>query len=221
MKKKRGKIEDPPIQHKPFWATLLCLFIVSIIAIISYVETPNLTGSASIQSISLITQGQTLHLDIKDVKGVKEIRIDIIKGFKNGIVRVDEIESSTFQGTAFSTFVISSGNLENFGTVSFVLKIKESDLLQSGIAPGDVKLYQKDLALPTERGQDKEGYLYYTVFTQGIGEFTIGRADVVEEVKVEEEIEIKESVKPLKIGSENLGESFWDKFIDFFKNLFK
>lgn len=225
------KEETQAIRHKPFWAVILSIFIISIITIISYIETPILTGNAIVQPVSFLERGSELHIEVKDVKGVKEVTINLLDDVKNGLVRIDEVKPVNFTGTAYSSFVISSTDDKKFGQVRFVLKISEDDLLKEGISKFDIVLYHGGEELPTLRSKTERSYIYYTAISPGIGSFIIGKSqekfakEELEEAEpiVEEEIPPEEPEKEVSeaIQKEEVKISLWERFVKFLKRLFQ
>lgn len=222
------KEETSAISHKPFWAVIISIFIISIITILNYIEAPILTGNVVVQPISFLKEGSELHVEVKDVKGVDEVTITVLDEVKNGLIRIEKMEPADFTGTAYSSFVISSTDEEKFGQIKFKLKILDDDLLKTGISPFDVVLYHEGEELPTLRSTTKGGYAYYTTASQGLGNFVIGRSQVKFAEKVlEEEPVIEEELLPerpkeeiAKVIPEEVKKSFWEKFVDFLKGLF-
>ena len=113
------------------------------------------------------------------------------------------------------------------------LKIKDSDLDQIKLNRNEVKLYLEGEELDTTLTEIKNGYIYYDVSAEKMGEFVIGKAEAVEEVVVEKVVEqpkevIPEVVKESEVQESTAlpltGEAVEDTeeggFFNWFKNIF-
>ncbi len=183
MPKKRTQPRSQ-VQNKTFWLALAIVFIASTITIISNVhETPNLTGNAAVQTIGYFEAGEELYFEIRNVEGLKTARITFADTIKNGKVLTETIDkvSWDFDGEVYSMFTIESPEEAAIDSVELVLKIRESELYDKGISPFDVTLFNNGKALQTTLTKRDSTHATYTVTSQEIGEFIIGREKVVEE----------------------------------------
>ncbi len=147
------------------------------------IQNPIITGSSTIQTISLIKEGQQLELEVLNVKNVNQAVINVVKETKNSKVLIEETAvPASFKGKAISAFKVYSDQNENFGKVKFTLKIKNSDL--EGIPPTEIKLYLENAELPIEAGKKEQGYQYFTAVSSRLGTFVIGKQQA-EPVKAE------------------------------------
>lgn len=253
-KKKRAvgrtnlKKSNSEFQHGSFWVLLAIVLFLTVLTVFKSIEQSNLTGHATIQTISFMKGGQELNFEVKDIPGVSEITLQLDEDVKDSKIIFKEDNLIEFTGNYYSKFLISSVDKEKYGKLKFFLKIKETDLLEKGISIYDVHLYVNGQELPTTLLKDlpatltnvAAGYLYYEAISPEMGNFVIGRAaplvttaeitttpGIAEEpaqVTPAAEEEPTGAGEPLvgKAGEQTLPAegNFWTKIVSFFKNLF-
>lgn len=221
---KRGKSRERlPVPHKTFWVGLISFFIISIMFILSYIANPTLTGNAAVQTISFMKAGNELHFEVRNINGVKDVTITILEDVKNGVISFDETKPA-FQGIVYSAFKVSSADDTKFGKLVFTLKLSETELKRLGLDSDEVMLYHDGNELVIEQKEKVNGYISYSVTSQGFGEYVIGKAAAPEVVKepeeeiVPEEKEVPEERMPAPV-EEVVKKSWWQRLVEFLKNL--
>jgi PGF-pre-PGF domain-containing protein len=185
---KRGIFE-----HKAFWGLFVTAIFFSVI--FSLGGDVNITGHA-IQNVAYMQTGAVLQLDI-DSFGLKTIYLTVLDDVKNSKVFVEEVEelSWDFDGTVYSTFEVSSLDADKFGDLELTLKIKDADLYDVGINRNEVKLFFEGNELETTLTEIKNDYVYYEASAEKMGEFVIGKAEVVEAAVAQPSEVIEEPVE--------------------------
>lgn len=244
MSKKKPLLKDLP--NRNFWALFGILLLLSAVAIITSIDDPFLTGHATAQSISLVKGGSELMFEVKNF-GVKNITIQILEEIKKGQIVLEEKDSIPFDGVAYSKFSITSTDAQKIGAIQFEFKIKDEDLRNKALFPQEIKLYANGREIETVK-EKKEGlylyeessYLYYAARMDRFeeGNYVLGRANkrasaptsptgIVTEVAetepgtpepaaVEQPLAEPELQQPTVVPR-----SPWERFTDFWKNLFK
>lgn len=237
-KKSKDNFKLPPeLKNKPFWVLLIVFLTLSVVTILISVENSNVTGNI-VQTIGFMKGGQELNFEIKEIPGIKEITVLFNEDVKNGKIFFEEDSNITFNHKYYSKFTISSTEDEKYGDLIFLLKIKETDLLENGISIYDLRLYANGQELTTTLTKNDGVYVFYQVTSKEMGEFVIGKVvslavkeESEEESKEESEEEsvnseetlVKEVLKPIieeSVEQSEEKEGFFTKIANFFKNLF-
>ncbi|MBT4805114.1 hypothetical protein HON71_03005 [Candidatus Woesearchaeota archaeon] len=213
---KRGIFE-----HKVFWGIFVTFIFLSVIVSIS--SDVNITGHA-VQTVAYMQTGAVLQLEI-DSFGLKTIDLTVLDNVKNSKVLVEEVEdlSWDFDGKVYSMFEVSSADANKFGDLEFRLKIKDADLYKVDLNRNEISLYLDGKELETLLAEIKSDYVYYDVSAEKMGEFVIGKAEVVEAAVaqpsevIEEPIEVPEVQEPAQLPVEEDEEK---GFFVWVKNLF-
>jgi len=216
MDVKRGIFE-----HKAFWGIFVTFIFLSVIVSIS--SDVNITGHA-VQTVAYMQTGAVLQLEI-DSFGLKTIDLTVLDNVKNSKVLVEEVEdlSWDFDGKVYSMFEVSSADANKFGDLEFRLKIKDADLYKVDLNRNEISLYLDGKELETLLAEIKSDYVYYDVSAEKMGEFVIGKAEVVEAAVaqpsevIEEPIEVPEVQEPAQLPVEEDEEK---GFFVWVKNLF-
>jgi hypothetical protein len=167
--------------NKIFWIGFITLLLISTAVIL--IETPSITGGASVQTISFLKEGSVLDSEIKNIENVKSFKTTIVQDTKNSKIFFEDIDSVSwnFEGKVLSMFKISSTDEKNYGSFEITLKIKEKDL--QGILPTQLTLYHEGKELETDAGLREDEYIYYKARSASFGEFLIGKIQSIEMVK--------------------------------------
>ncbi len=226
-KRKDHKIKHLPkseeLQHKPFWATIAIIFLVSIITIIT-VQESSLTGKA-IQSIAYMPAGTELFSEIRDVKGVQSSTVELKETVKGGTIIFKQDETIAFDGTAYSKFTVTSTDAAKFSKITLRLKVKDLTF-----APTDLRLYVNGKEIATTLDKLENGYDYFTASLQfEEGQYIIGKKKVIAQPVVKEEVVVpvetpivEEPVAPVVEQPASVVEvvapekTFWQKVKAFF-----
>lgn len=195
---------------KPIWLTIgliSLLFAVAIFAGITDFDNTGMTvsafGGSHVVPISYIEEGKNYHFEVQSIYGVDEVTLQAKETLKNAILIFKEDSSIDFDGIYISKFTISSESASKIGSVDFLLKIKETDLLNKGINKQDLRLYADGKEIPVVFKKKEDGYFLFTATSAGLGEFVIGRA--VYKVKVAEQAaEQKETVSSAESVEESV-----------------
>ena len=115
--------------NKRFWIILGIVFLLSGITIgISFFNSSALTGNLAIQFISSAEEGKNLFLEVRNVKGMQFMDIDVKNDLKNAKITIEEINSPPwFEGTAYSSFKIASEDANRLGMITYTLKLGGRD----------------------------------------------------------------------------------------------
>ena len=185
---KRGIFE-----HKVFWGIFVTFIFLSVIVSIS--SDVNITGHA-VQTVAYMQTGAVLQLEI-DSFGLKTIDLTVLDNVKNSKVLVEEVEdlSWDFDGKVYSMFEVSSADANKFGDLEFRLKIKDADLYKVDLNRNEISLYLDGKELETLLAEIKSDYVYYDVSAEKMGEFVIGKAEVVEAAVAQPSEVIEEPVE--------------------------
>lgn len=235
-------LKDLP--NRNFWALFGILLLLSAVAIITSIDDPFLTGHATAQSISLVKGGSELMFEIKNF-GVKNITIQILEEIKKGQIVLEEKDSIPFDGIAYSKFTITSTDARKIGAIQFEFKIKDEDLHSKALFPQEIRLYANGREIytvkETKSGSDlyaDTGYLYYSAHMDRFeeGDYVLGRANIrtstptsiipevtetesepmtTEPAAMEQPLAEPEVQQPTVMPR-----SSWERFTDFWKNLF-
>ncbi|MEK6969309.1 MAG: hypothetical protein AABW48_02685 [Nanoarchaeota archaeon] len=253
-KKKRAggrtnsKTSSSEFQHGSFWVLLAIVLFLTVLTVFKSIEQSNLTGHATIQTISFMKGGQELNFEVNDIPGVAQITIQLNEDVKDSKIIFKEDNLIEFTGDYYSKFLISSVDKEKYGNLKFFLKIKETDLLEKGISIYDLHLYVNGQELPATLLQDlpdslanaAAGYLYYEAISPEMGTFVIGRAtplvttsEITTTTGITEEssqVTPAAEEEPTGVGAPLVGKAgeqtlpaegnLWTKIVSFFKNLF-
>lgn len=228
------ELKERLLRNKIFWGCLTILIILPVVGLVNQNGSP--IYGKSIQTIAYLKAGNELFFEVRDVAGVKDLRITLLEDLKGAKVLVEEIKevSWDFSGVAYSQFRISSADAEKIGKIGFTLKINEDDLDILGLSKSEVKLHLAGEELETELTKIDDGYLYYEASSEEMGEFVIGKAEEKEEPVAEpepeeevvepvmEEPELEQPTQlPLTEEVEEEKKSLFSRIVDFFKNLFR
>ena len=226
MTSKRGvAVKGISNSQRRFWIGFITILLLSTAVIIT--ESPTLTGAASIQIISFLKEGSDFSAEIRNVDNVKSFKTTILKDTKNSKIYFENKNSVSwnFQGKVISIFKISSEDEENFGSFEILLKIKEKDL--QGIPVSELTLYHNGEALETTPGLKEDGFIYFTVRSNGFGEFLIGNIEKIQMVEekpksqIESQPTVIENVKDDPHIQEPKKLNFFQKFINSIKKFLK
>lgn len=154
-------------------------FSILIVAIVLYSKGGILTGGAvasSVEPISFLLPGESLFFEVK-VAGVKDMTVTFSKEIKDSSVITKEVDkiSWTFPSKVYSMFTVDTPDAKSLIQLIFGLKVKSSDLQNLGIEKGELKVYQNGKAIETVLTREEGEYLYYSAFTNSVGEFIIGK----------------------------------------------
>lgn len=186
MKKRKQKYNiQPQLQNQAVWMSTAAVFLLFYIALISFSEHPNLTGSA-VQNIAFVKAGTQLDFGVDEIPGLEQYTFEVTKTIKNGQMRVDKDETISFTRPYYSKFHISSPAEDKIGAVQLFLKLEDQLLLSKGISKGDVRVFRNGEEVETIFTKQERRYFYYTATASGIGDFVIGKAALkVEEATAE------------------------------------
>lgn len=228
-----AKKHSQGLQHKPFWASLAIVFLLSIITIITMQEAPALTGH-SVQTISYLQSGQDYTFEIKEIPYVQGGSIKTITLIKSGKITFEENKKIPFQGTALTKFTVASPNEAQFGLFTLNVKLQQQKL---AVPIQNVHVYVNDKEFPITLLKTEEGYSYaQAVFPFETGNYVVGRAALVEAALPVPVAEIVTPQEPQPAREEQpqpdnvVGEAsdapqaetmgVWDKMVQFFRNFF-
>ncbi|MBT4651026.1 hypothetical protein HOC13_00720 [Candidatus Woesearchaeota archaeon] len=235
--KKRKEIEQ---KNKSFWMVFGIIVIISVVGIItSTINDSNLTGNAAYQTISFAKADSQLSFEVRNTPPLYEATIPFVEDVKNGLIDFKEIDTVSweFEGIAISHLMISSEEANKFGPIQLTLKIKEQNLKNLGLKVEEVQTYFNGENLPTTLTKEEDGYVFYTLTSESLGEFVIGKKilpeevvvikdskEPVEEEKKEESLHSEPEPQPLvgeAMGSDVTEEpGFFSKVSNFFKDIF-
>ncbi len=244
MKKRKQKHHiHPKLQDQAVWMSVAAVFLLFYIALISFSEHPNLTGSA-VQNIAFVKAGSQLDFGVKEIPGLERYFFEVKETIKNGQMLVEVDETISFDRPYYSKFRISSPDEDKIGTVQLLLKLEQQTLQGKGISKGDVRVFRNGEEVETKFTKEEGRYFYYTATAPGIGEFVIGKSapkaeaaatepaileEAVSEEPVPEEpamittsIPTEEAAAPLvgRAAAEPEAEGFWGSISKFFRELF-
>src|SRR3990167_2810210 len=113
--------------NKRFWIILGIVFLFSTITIgISFFNSSALTGNLAVQFISTAEEGEKLFVEVRNVEGIQFMEIGIKNDLKNAKITIEEINSPPwFEGTAYSSFKITSEDANRLGMITYTLKLDE------------------------------------------------------------------------------------------------
>jgi len=167
---------------------VILIVVISVFAGLLMIQNPSITGSAAVQTISYLTEGETLNFEVRNILNLKEATVTIVEDTKNSKIIFEEASPpASFDGLVISAFKISSLTEQNFGHIELLLKIKKSDL--DSIAEQELIVYLEDQELVTNIAKKEADYIYYSTTSLDFGTFVIGRQDVKEVVALPEKIE--------------------------------
>ena len=183
--KKRGARNNSRLlPHPNVWVVLsVAVLVIGLSVITALGPSSSVTGN-TIQNIGRMNKGDPLHLSVQDVPGLEKIITNADEIIKFGQINVDVDESIPFDRPYVSKFTVRSEN--KFGPLQFTFKVKEQDLLDKGISRYDLRLYHGVKEYSLQLLKIDHGYLYYVVTVPSMGNFVLGRVEVMpKEVKVE------------------------------------
>jgi PGF-pre-PGF domain-containing protein len=221
MKKKRN---TRLAEHELFWLVLIIILVLPLVGVIDLNAFSGSLEGRAIQTVGFVKEGSQIHMDIKDVEGVRLLYINFKEDTKGSIINVEDISmvSWTFDGKVYSRFRISCGDADKIKDVEITLKLKEKKLIQIGLAKQDVKLYAGGEVLDTKLTKSEGDYVYYKAVSDELGEFVIGREIVKKESITEKAEEIPlvlEEEEPSLEEPMPVSKGVFSKIIYFFKNL--
>ena len=181
MTKKRGSYSHQELPHKWFWIAIILLFVVSVITILSLKTDSSFTGGA-IVNIAFMKTGNEFFYEVRNVDGLKEMTVQIIKNVRQGKITVKQDNTIPFSGKAYSKFTIVSADAQKLGRTDFTLKVSRYKLQQLGISPTNLFLFVNGNKIPTVAvkspsvlGFDKEFLYYHATLNQfQEGQYVIG-----------------------------------------------
>ncbi|MBT5739958.1 hypothetical protein HOI26_02555 [Candidatus Woesearchaeota archaeon] len=133
----------------------------------------NITGDATIQTVSRADAGSSLLFEIRHIPGVHTAEVFFSEQVNDGRIVFTE-EESNFNGLTFAQFSALEEGIP-VKQVVFTLKIKESELLASGISSADLSLFVNGKELSTTQTRTDGTYLFYQSTSDSLGEFVIGK----------------------------------------------
>lgn len=174
MKKRKAK----ELPHKPFWAILGILFLLSFLVMLSSLDQTLLTGNAAVQNIAFGKGGAKLVYEVKEILGVKDMTITLKENVKQAQIVLTPDESIAFMRTAYSKFTLISNQEKSIAQIDFTLKIPERDLLKVKIHPQDLKMYVNENKAVTTFVKTEKEYHYYTASTTAFGKVVLGKKEI-------------------------------------------
>ncbi|MBI2665434.1 hypothetical protein HYX12_02320 [Candidatus Woesearchaeota archaeon] len=247
MHKKKSLIKKASKKKLHFWNHQIWLIVLLIGIIFAFAgliaseynsASEYTTGHATVQVISYAPEGSSLHFEIRNVKGFKEGTIYFGQTIKDGKVVFQEDHNIPFKGIIYNKILVSSEQEEKITKLTLLLKIKESDLYALGLNPYELRLYVDGQEKETTYTELTDGYAYYTVSTNKLGKFVLGKRKiepliggvveqpVIEIVPEEQVVDIKEAQEqfpsPIQEPASKIpvAEGFWTKFLTKIKQFF-
>ena len=222
------------LRHRPFWLSLLLIFLISMVVILSLSSQQSLTGHATVQPIAFAKAGSSILVEV-NVGHIKEAVIFVKEDVNRGKIIFKENPQILFNGRSLSEITFSVEGIV-LSQVDLTLKIKGEDMTTADLKPTDVMLYLNDKGIATKLTEQEGAYYYYSASINDAGNIVIGKKAVqraaeksaVETVPVAVETvsgieQLPEPVvepsieQPSARSEENIaGRSFWQKFLDFF-----
>ncbi|GEM_PF-2530992 len=193
--KKRGrsnKVETKSALsiHPNLWVIVSVVILLAALSVLTALGPFNVTGN-TVQTISYMNKGDVLHLGVRDVPGLEVLFTNAAETIKAGKIEVQADDSIPFNRPYVSKFKISSEG--KFGPIQFNFKVKEQDLLAKGISRGDLRLYQGSQGYDLQLIKVDRGYLFYVVTVPSMGNFVLGRIEVIaKESEKKVEVPVKE-----------------------------
>ena len=176
------------IESKMFWLFLALVVALPLLGLFNSNGSSQLVGNVAIQNIAYVQAGKELTFEVRDSDnvnvGISQITLVLSDAIKNGRVAVDSDETIPFDRNYYSKFTIISTDADKISLIRFLLKIKEQDLLQKGIAINDVRLYQSRKELETVLTKKEGDYVYYSATADSLGQFVIGKVAPKEESRI-------------------------------------
>ncbi len=216
------------LKHKSFWLSLLLIFLVSTVVILSLSSQQSLTGHATIQPIAFAKSGSSVHAEV-NVGHIKEAEIFVKEDVNRGKVIFKENPQILFNGKSLSEITFSLEGIVA-SRIDLTLKIKDEDITAAGLKPNEVKLYHNNEEIATKLIEQEGAYHYYSASINDVGNIVIGKKTVqpagekvaVPTVPVVEQIAEPtaepEVEQPGVNSAENIaGRSVWQKFLDLFR----
>ena len=239
IKKQRKVTREKKVENKSFWLIIGIVFALSITTIFLGSNYFPLTGNA-IQPLAYVKAGTSMDMEFNDISSLKSAKVTFGETIKGSKIIFNDDSTIDFDGVVYSKFKGESPDADKISSVSFVLKIKKSELSTKGIAKDEINLYKNGKELETIFSKEDTEYYYYTSISNGLGNFVIGKK--VQAVEVKENI-IKQPVvqEPSTIEKETTTEpameqpaavaettptkpldekGFFSKLASFFKNIF-
>src|SRR3989338_1802141 len=188
--KKRGAARNNSrlLPHPNVWVVLsVAVLVIGLSVITALGPSSSVTGN-TIQNIGRMNKGDPLHLSVRDIPGLEKVFTNAEETILYGQINVDVDESIPFDRPYVSKFTVRSEN--KFGPLQFTFKVKEQDLLDQGISRYDLRLYHGVKEYSLQLLKIDHGNLYYVVTVPSMGNFVLGRVEVMpKEVKVENDAE--------------------------------
>ncbi len=222
MKEKRNK---RLAEYELFWLILIVIIALPLVGVIDLDAFSGSLEGRAIQTVALVKEGSQITMDIKDVEGVRLLKINFKEETKGAIISVEDISmvSWPFDGRIYSMFRISCEDADKIENAEITLKLKEEKLIQIGLAKQDVRLYSVEGLLDTELTKVEGDYVYYEAVSDKLGEFVIGRESVKKEsiaVKADDVLPVLEEEEPILEEPLPVKTSIFSKIASFFRNLF-
>ena len=226
-KKRVKKIKK--LDNKQFWTTLGALFIVSFIIIVIFSQN-NLTGK-TIQNIAFVEEGSKMNMK-SDVYGLDKTTLHFSSQLKNAQVTIEKpvILGWKQKGVELARFKISFTDEDKLSKIDLTSKIEEEKIHASGLSNEEVRFYLNGKELSTTVEKIDRGYVYHKTTTEAVGEFVIGKKEVVKATTViapkkepqplEQKVEPVIEPEPQQPPVEPEPKKFFEKVGDFFNNLF-
>ena len=216
------------LKHKPFWLSLLLVFLVSVVVILSLSSQQSLTGHATVQPIAFIKGGDSIMFEV-NVGHIKTATTFVKEDVNRGKIIFKENPQILFNGQSLSEVAISVEGVVP-SKIDLTLKIKDEDLAAKGIKANELKLYLDNQEVATTLTEHEGAYYYYSASIDDVGDVVIGKktmqptvekttaqiAPIVEQVA--EPADEPGVQQPSAYPEENIaGRSFWQKFLDLFR----
>ncbi len=212
--------------HKIFWISFGALFLISLLTLISS-QGITITGQATVHPISFLKGGSQFDFEIRNVEGLKSASMEIKQDVTKALITVENIEKTSweFKGRALHRFKIDSSDKDKFGQITLTLRLKEIDVRGKEnylyLNREEIKLLQ----IP-DPVREEADYVYYQAIASSMGEFVIGKKEVVkkaEPITEEKEPIVAKAIEPpVQKGQEEPVKrtSAFNKIKEFFRNLF-
>src|SRR3989344_2659712 len=228
MMKHHSAHHSKELKHKSFWLSLLLVFLVSFVVILSLSSQQSLTGHATVQPIAFAKSGSSILSEV-NIGHIKTATTFVKEDVNRGKIIFKEDPQILFNGQSLSEVAISVEGVVP-SRIDLTLKIKYEDLAAKGIKANEVKLYLNNKEVATKLTEHEGAYYYYSASINDVGDVVIGKKTaqrVVEKLsnqivpvveQVTEPAAEPSAQQPSAYPAENIaGRSFWQKFLDLFR----
>ncbi len=174
----KNPILKKEVKHKPFWALLGILLLVTFIIFINKTQTSlNLTGHA-VQVISYQPQGSQLFFEIRNVPNLKDGTAHFSDTVKNSKITINEQSIPKFKGTALSAFDIESPESTKISQIDLTFKIKKTNITNAKLLPAELTLYQNDQPVYLSIEKEEGEYTYFKTTINMFGTYILGKSRI-------------------------------------------